>query len=119
MSLNYKIIGKRIKEIRSKQKLTQLELADIIEKSYSYISYIETGKKQLSLETLIDIANALKVTADELLSTNILYPHRVKDEFSSILEDCSTYEIKVITDTAKALKQSLRDERKPSSINSL
>ena len=92
MSLNYKIIGKRIKEIRSKQKLTQLELADIIEKSYSYISYIETGKKQLSLETLIDIANALRVTADELLSSNILYPHKVKDEFSTILEDCSTFQ---------------------------
>ena len=111
MTLNYKIIGKNIKQARKGQKLTQEALAELIDKSTSYISYIETGKKCLSLETLVDIANCLKVSADDLLSFNIEYRHEIKSEFSSILEQCSTYEKKVITDVAKALKQSLKDDR--------
>lgn len=92
-------------------KITQEKLAELIDKCPSYISYIETGRKKLSLETLVDIANTLQVSADELLSFNIEYKNEVKDEFSSILENCSTYEKKIISDTARALKQSLRDER--------
>lgn len=112
MTLNYTIIGKRIKKARKKMKLTQEALAEVIDKCPSYISYIENGKKNLSLETLVDIANALHVSSDELLSFNIEYPNEVKDEFSTILENCTTYEKKVITDMARVLKQSLRDERK-------
>lgn len=111
MTLNYTIIGKRIKKARKKMKITQEKLAERIDKCPSYISYIETGRKKLSLETLVSIANALQVSADELLSFNIKYRNEVKDEFSSILENCSTYEKKIISDTARALKQSLKDER--------
>ena len=109
MALNYKTIGKRIKFARKKKGLTQEVLAEIIDKSPSYISYIETGKKQLSLETLVNIANTLEVSADDLLSFNIEFHHEAKSEFSSILEKCNMYEKKVITDVAKALKQSLQD----------
>ena len=111
MTTNYKLIGKKIKEARKRKKITQEKLAEIVDKSTSYISYIETGKKQLSLETLIDIANTLSVSADDLLSYNIEVRHEVKNEFSALLEKCNTYEKKVITDMAKALKQSLRDNR--------
>lgn len=111
MTLNYAIIGKRIKKARKRMRITQEQLAEIIDKSPSYVSYIETGKKSMSLETLVDIANALHVSSDELLAFNIEYPNEVKDEFSSILEKCTTYEKRVITDMARALKQSLRDER--------
>jgi len=113
MTINYKLIGKNIKAARKRKKLTQERLAEIIDKSSCYISYIETGKKQLSLETLIDIANALSVSADDILSYNIEVRHEVKNEFSVLLEKCSTYEKKVITDMAKALKQSLQDNRTP------
>ena len=111
MTLNYTIIGKQIRKARKKMKITQEQLAEMVDKCPSYISYIENGKKKLSLETLVNIANTLQVSADELLSYNIEYRCEIKDEYSSILENCSTYEKKVITDMARALKQSLRDER--------
>jgi len=111
MTLNYSIIGKQIKKARKRMKITQEQLAEIIDKSPSYVSYIETGKKSMSLETLVDIANALQVSSDELLSFNVEHPNAAKDEFSSILEKCTTYEKRVITDMARALKQALRDER--------
>ena len=113
MSLNYTIIGRKIQEIRKKRKITQEKFSEIIDKSPSYISYIETGRKQLSLETLVDIANALKVTADVLLSFNLVCEHGSQEQLSGILDDCSSYEKKVITDTAIALKKTLRDNCMP------
>ena len=109
---NYNVkIRNRIRKFRKQKNISQEKLAELIDKCPSYISYIETGRKRLSLETLVDIANTLQVSADELLSFNIEYKNEVKDEFRSILENCSTYEKKIISDTARALKQSLRDER--------
>ena len=91
MELNYIIIGKRIKEVRKKRKLSQEALAEIIEKSPPYISYIETATKHLSLETLVDKTE-------------------VRDEFSELISDCKEYEKRIIVDTVKTLKQSLRME---------
>jgi len=111
MSLNYISIGKRIQKIRKQKKMSQATLAEIIDKSTSFISYIETAKKSPSLETLVDVANALEVSADELLTTNLKCSHEPKIEFGEILKDCTAYERRIITETAKGLKQTLRDER--------
>lgn len=111
MALNYTIIGKNIKRTRKEKKLTQEKLAEIINKCPSYISYIETGKRKLSLESLVDIANALYVSSDELLSFNIAYRNQRACEFSCILEKCSIYEQKIINDLVLVLKQSLEDSR--------
>ena len=62
--INYYTIGQRVKEARKKKHLSQADLAEAVEKSTSYISYMETGLKCMSLETLVDIANALDVSAD-------------------------------------------------------
>jgi len=67
MKLNFNIIGQRVKEIRIQNQITQSILAERINVSETYISYIETGKKHASLETLVQISNVLGVTMDRLL----------------------------------------------------
>ena len=62
MYLNYQTIGKRIRLLRKQQHLSQMTLAEMVDKSPTYISLVENGQKGPSLETLIDVANALKVT---------------------------------------------------------
>ena len=111
MALNYTIIGENIKRTRKEQNLTQEKLAEIVDKCPCYISYIETGKKKLSLEVLVDISNALRVSADELLSFNILSRNRKASKFSFMSEKHKIYEQKIITDIIFALKQSLEDSR--------
>jgi len=117
MTLNYKKIGKKIKQARCRNNLTQMELADILDMSYSYISYIETGRRHMSLETFVMIANELNVTADFLLSSNIKKkPDDIREQIL-FFEECSTYEKNVILEAAKALKaileaqQSLREKQ--------
>ena len=59
MYIDYVSIGEQIKEARREKRLSQQALAEMINCSPSYISYIETAEKCLSLNMLILIANAI------------------------------------------------------------
>lgn len=112
MELNYMVLGRRIKHARRAKRITQATLSEMIETSSSYVSYIENGRKTLSLGTLVQIANALEVTADELLEGNLVAETKPAEvEFSSLISDCSSYERCIILDTLKALKASLRENQ--------
>lgn len=65
--LNIKLIGKRIRECREKEGVSQEKLAELVSLSPHYLSAIERGIKLPSLETFIRIANQLGVSADTLL----------------------------------------------------
>lgn len=65
--MNQKAIGRRIKAARDKKRLTQEQLAELVDLSPMHVSVIERGVKLPKLETLINIANILDVSADELL----------------------------------------------------
>lgn len=111
MKLNYQSIGIRIRRLRKEQGLTQQTLAEISSQEPSNISHIERGATKLSLPTLVSIANALGVTTDELLCDNLSAAKTVfEHEITHILADCSHTEIKIITETMLALKNSLRQE---------
>ena len=112
MALNYYLVGKRIRDIRLKRGISQATLSEMVDKSPTHISYIEGGYKSMSLGTLVDIANALKVSADELLADSLKNPITVdRAELSDILTDCTPYERRVIVDSAMAVKQSMKEYR--------
>lgn len=118
MTLNYLLIGKRIKTARKAKGYSQAELSEIIDLSAGYMSYIETGSKKPSLETLMGIANALEVTVDELLFDSMSSDHAIASlEVEKILSDCSAYERAVIIDSAQAIKESLRTSKHLLAIN--
>ena len=60
-------VGKRIQETRQRMGMTQLELAQKLDMTPKYISNIECGGKNPTLETFVEIANALEVDANALL----------------------------------------------------
>ena len=62
-----KNIGKRIKEIRIENKLTQKEFGDKLSVSQDTISLWETGKSLPTAEFLILIAKTFKVSVDYIL----------------------------------------------------
>lgn len=109
MELDYQAIGVRIRRLRKEQGLTQQTLAEMSGQEPSNISHIERGATKLSLPTLVSIANALGVTADELLCDSITASGTVfQQEVVQLLADCSHAELKIITETIRALKGSLR-----------
>lgn len=67
MNENFYInLGLNIKKIRKEKKLTQQQLADKIGKGLNFMGKIEVAYSRPSLDTIIDIAEALKVTVSEL-----------------------------------------------------
>ena len=109
MTINYSLIGNRIKAARKAKGLSQSKLSELIDKSVGYMSYIETGSKKPSLETLIQIANALDVTIDELLSDNLVAASPVSNtQINQLLSDCSAFEKSVILLSIKSIKDAIR-----------
>lgn len=60
-------IGRRIKLAREAKKLTQEQLAEIVDLSPMHVSVLERGQKPPKLETMIKIANTLGISGDYLL----------------------------------------------------
>ena len=69
--MDYSLLGKRIRDERLLLRLTIEQLAERIDKSGNFIGQIERSESKPSIETLVDIANALGTTVDSLLSDNL------------------------------------------------
>jgi transcriptional regulator with XRE-family HTH domain len=62
-----KIFGLVIKELRKERKLSQERLADEASLDRTFLSQLETGRKQPSLLTILQLAHALRVEASDLI----------------------------------------------------
>jgi len=62
------MLGKNIKKIRQKRKLTQDKLARLADVPYTSLTKIETGViKRPSVQVVAKIAKALNITIDDLV----------------------------------------------------
>ena len=113
MELDYKAIGKRIKIARIRADYTQEHLAELVELSPSHMSNIETGTTRVSLTTIVNIANALCVTVDDLLCDNLVKANiQFEEDIQNMLNTCSAFEIRIVKDMISSLLDSLRRDEK-------
>lgn len=97
MSPDYSVIGRRIREARIEQKITQEQLADKLEVSVAFMSRVETGKSHANLKRLTQIAEILKVSPGYLLTgSNVTSKDYLKEDFRMILEKCTPEQQKLI-----------------------
>lgn len=70
-----------------------------------HISVIETAINRPSLDTLVDIANALNVSADDLLVDSLTHSASTADsEIHRLLLDCNAIEQEILTRMVKEMK---------------
>ena len=111
MFIDFKLIGKRIKETRIQNNITQSALAEKIDVSVPYISCIENGKKNVSFKVFLQIVNELGVTADELLYGNQLHDHTEYEiDIHLLLSDCTIMEKRRLYDIMYNIKKWIRNE---------
>lgn len=104
MNLDYKAIGKRIKIARVRADLTQEKLSEIVSLSPSHMSNIETGTAKVSLSAIVDIANALAVSTDDLLCDNVVCTKpQFESDIRQLLDGCDEYEIRVVKDLLESI----------------
>lgn len=86
LSIDYYLVGEKVKQKRLQKHLTREQLAEQCDISVSYIAHIERGTKSLSLETAVKICNVLDVSLDYLLLDEIQHHDRV---FSALESEVS------------------------------
>lgn len=109
VDLDYKALGERIRFMRKSKNMTQYALAEQVGIEPSNISHIERAVSKVGLATLVKIANALECSVDDLLCDSILCERETfEHQLLQLVNDCTPQELRLITDMAAALKQSLR-----------
>lgn len=73
--MDYVLLGKQIRKQRQSMGWTQERLAEAIGVSTSFIGHIERGTRKASIDTLVEIANAMDVSTDFLLGSNLTSIH--------------------------------------------
>lgn len=91
-----KMIGIRISEIRNKMELTQDQLAEKMDISPKYLSSIERGKENPTLNTLINLAQCLNVDLGVIFSfPQIEDPAKRKSLITSLLNKADDDQLKL------------------------
>lgn len=122
--LDFKEIGVRIRFEREKLNLSREKFAEIVGLSPFYIGQIERGDRNMSVDTLVKISNALSVSVDYILKGRILYMENIyaleaiednyKEEMDievkellSLLSGSSKEKVQLIKDISKLILPTL------------
>ena len=102
--VNYKEVGKRIRNARSDKKITQEKFAEMLGVSTGYISQIESGQKCFNLKRLKETERILeKPTSYFIDGTEKDSNGYLIDEIVEILKTLDEEKIKMIKELAKSL----------------
>lgn len=109
IELNYKLIGKRLREIRKKRGYTQEEVSERAGISAQHCSGIECGSAKVSLPALIRLCNALDATPDEILMDSVVQVTPLASkEIVEVFSGCTADEMFLMLSQAKSIKEALR-----------
>ena len=61
-----KRFGAKLAYVRKSKKLSQMKLAEIVNMNFNYIGQIERGEANVTIKTMIVLANALDIEIKEL-----------------------------------------------------
>ena len=90
------MIGIRIKDIRNKREFTQEELAEKIDINPKYLSSIERGKENPTLNTLIKLSESLDVNLNDIFhQIEIEDPAKRKALLISLLDEANDDQLKL------------------------
>ena len=106
MSIDYGIIGKRMKEKRQECSLTQEILAEKLGVSVGYISQIERGITRVNLDMLSNIS--LELDCDITYFISDVVPSGkgfLNEELSKIFEDMNHSQRKILLEIAETIKK--------------
>lgn len=122
VEIDYNGIGKRIKNRRNQLGCSQEQLAFECNLSVPYISQIENGRKSVSLNALLQIADAMDCTLDWLVfGDSALCSDFRSDEITIPVDNCTDEEKQYLRDLLNMnirMMKSHRSSQKEETIKS-
>ena len=105
MALDYSALGERISKFRNSSGMSQEQFGEKLNMSRKHISQVEAGISRPSLDTVVEIANALNISADDLLVDSLTHSASTADsEIHRLLLDCNLIEQEILTRMVKEMK---------------
>jgi len=102
--VNYKEVGKRLRNARTEKKITQEKFAEMLGVSTGYISQVESGQKCFNLKRLKETEIILeKPTSYFIDGTEKESNGYLIDEIVEVLKTLDEEKIKMIRDLAKTM----------------
>ncbi|MFO7612196.1 MAG: helix-turn-helix transcriptional regulator [Clostridia bacterium] len=104
MTINWSLIGKRIRHKRLQHNLTQEQLAEYAYTSNIYICRIERGTANPTLEMLIRLSMALECSISYIIEGNEIqkYDSNAMD-LGVILDGCSPYMVRLVRGIVRSI----------------
>ena len=107
-------IGKRIKQARQAKGISQMELAEAVGISVSFLSNIEVGRQSMNIRTLIAISDTLDVSTDWILRNDTRAATSVTaEEIARELDGCTLRERDLLLRQMQMMKESFIELRPP------
>lgn len=107
MSIDYSIVGERLKRARLEKKLTQEDLAEEMDVSVAFLSRIECGKSPVNLKRLHELCSLLDISEGYVLSgSSNDSGEYLSEDFKSVLDKCSPQKQRLIYEVAKVIANS-------------
>jgi len=98
-------IGARTKQIRFKKGMTQQKLSERMEINSKYLSSIERGKENPTLNTLIKLAESLEVHLNEIFDSSVQIEDnsKIRPLIHSLLDKADIEQLKLIFKIVSAI----------------
>ena len=103
--------GQRVKKLRRDKGLTQIQLADELYISESYIALIEADKRNPSMDIMIKLADYFHVTSDYLIRGKADIREQSSIEWSEMVKGRSDKEISHAMGLVKSFFDCLDDNK--------
>ncbi len=109
MSIDFKLIGERVKKKRKGKRMTQEKLAECLGVSVGYVSQIERGITKANLEMLSKISSNLNCDVTDLL-VNADYEGNnfLHTEFDELISGLDSKQRKLVFEIITVLKSNMQ-----------
>ena len=100
------LLGRRVKDLRTKRGLTQEKLAELAAIDVKYLGGIERGTENPTIGTLEKLSNALAVKVFQIVEFEheILGKRLLRRRINQILDNCDDRELQTILRLVSAIK---------------
>lgn len=92
MYYNLKQSGARIRKKRKERGYMQEQLAEQLDISANHLANIEAGRKGLSVELLVELADSLDVSMDYLILGKETREDRLRNKVHALIEFLTVFE---------------------------
>lgn len=103
-------LGDTVKQARTRLKLTQCEVAELIDVDSRTILNIENYKGNPKMEVLYPLVRTLKIDAREIFTPEILRDSPSLRQLRILIEDCNEQEAATIIPAVQAILEVLRSK---------